>query len=81
MTDPARTESSGNWVAVVSLTVTAECVYTDVRCPQCNKWLYLRPGEINIEVRVIPRVNAASGRGRIVPCGRCTMICEVIEHP
>lgn len=81
MTDPARSETSGAWIACVSLTVTAECVYTDIRCTRCQKQLYLSPGEIKIEVRIIPRANAASGRGRIVKCRRCTSLCEVIEHP
>jgi hypothetical protein len=38
------------------------------------------PGLTRVEVRMIQTNAERSGRGRVVSCGRCRRLCEVVEH-
>lgn len=67
-------------VAFVTLTVTASAIFTDARCPACNRIVMLVPGVIDIEVRSVQGPSGASGEHRVVPCKRCGSYCEVREH-
>jgi DNA-directed RNA polymerase subunit RPC12/RpoP len=68
-------------VASVTLTVTAVVVvYTDVRCPACNRRVMAVPGRPTLEVRVRRSDAERSGRGVVTGCGRCKALIEVIER-
>lgn len=69
-------------VALVSLTVMEnDTVYSDARCPQCNRKLMSMPGEPPLEVRA-PRLHGhrLTGRGPVTVCPRCSTLCEVVSH-
>ena len=53
--------------------------YSVVRCPECYRRLMDVPGEPHIQTRTV-EANRASGRGRVIRCGRCHSDIEVIEH-
>jgi hypothetical protein len=67
--------------ASVTLTVTATVVvYTDVRCPACNRLVMTVPGRPVLEVRVHRTNQDRLGRGAVVGCGRCKGLVEVIHR-
>ncbi|HLB55143.1 MAG TPA: hypothetical protein VJK71_08545 [Gemmatimonadales bacterium] len=66
-------------VALCTVTVTAVAVYTDARCPGCQRLIMAIPGLVTLEVRRVATTTDRSGRGRVVTCKRCGL-CEVIEH-
>ena len=67
-------------VALVSLTVVAAAVYTAAHCPDCDRWLYLAPGNVTIVAHRIQRAAEGTGMGRVVGCKRCGTLCEIVEH-
>jgi hypothetical protein len=72
----------GSHVALVTVSVTARAtvIYTDARCPTCNRRVMSVPGTMTLDVRVVANDAARSGRGRVVGCKRCATLCEIIEH-
>lgn len=78
--------SSAHRVALCSLTVVhverRALVFTDARCPDCDKILMFVPGVVIVEVRPVRTIADRSGRGRVVRCpnDRCKHYAEVIEH-
>lgn len=67
-------------VALCSLTVTRAIVFTDARCPGCNRKLMAIPGVVSVESRLVRTNDQRSGRGRVVSCRRCSSLVEIIEH-
>lgn len=79
-------------VALSSLTVcttatATRAIFTDARCPArrpdgrtCHRRLMAIPGVVQIETRVVQSDTERSGRGRVLSCGRCSALVEVIEH-
>ena len=66
--------------ALVSLTVAAAVIiYTDVRCPCCDRKLMEIPGVSALRVRGLLHAADRSGRGPVVSCGRCGTLCEITK--
>ena len=73
--------TSATVMAAVTITVaTVVVVYTDVRCPRCNRRVMAVPGRPLLEVRVRESDQDRSGRGVVTGCGRCKALVEVIER-
>ena len=63
-------------VTLAAMTVT----YRRVECPECGRLLASAPST-KIEVRPLRGgYRVASGRGPVVWCRHCDLLCEVIEH-
>lgn len=74
------TNSQAAHAALATLTIVAGAVvFSDARC-LCGRKIMAIPGIVTIEVRAVASNDRASGRGRVVSCGRCRTLCEVIEH-
>lgn len=73
-------------MALCSLTVVhveqRALVFTDARCPDCDRIIMFVPGVVTLEVRPCRTIDQRSGRGRVVRCpnDRCRHYAEVIEH-
>jgi hypothetical protein len=74
-----QSQGASSFPVLVSLTITASVVYTDVRCI-CNRRVMSVPGVVAVEVRVVKSDADRSGRGRVLSCKRCSSLLEVIEH-
>ncbi len=66
----------------VSITVSQRAfpVYTDARCPHCNRRIMSLPGSPILEPKIVENEAARSGRGIAVACPSCRRLVEVIVH-
>jgi len=80
MTAPFRATCSVALVARVTMTVSRAVVFTDVRCPSCQRRVMAIPGKPTLDVRVVQSDADRSGRGRVISCKRCSALLDVIEH-
>lgn len=58
---------------------TRAVVYSEVRCPKCDRRVMDIPGKVLVQTRIVDK-DRASGRGRVIVCNRCKAYVEVIEH-
>jgi hypothetical protein len=73
--------ASSTVLASVTVTITAfVVVYTDVRCPKCNRRVMSLPGSPLLDVRAHSGEADRLGRGVVVACGRCKALIEAIPH-
>lgn len=69
-------------VASVTVTVTAVVVvYTEVRCPNCNRRVLDIPGNPLLDVRAHRSPTDRLGRGVVCKCDRCKALVEAIVRP
>jgi phage FluMu protein Com len=73
--------ASSTVLASVTVTITAYVVvYTDVRCPNCNRRVMSLPGVPLLDVRAHRAESDRLGRGAVVRCERCKSLVEAIPH-
>jgi uncharacterized protein with PIN domain len=73
--------ASSTVLASVTVTITAfVVVYTDVRCPNCNRRVMSLPGRHAIRALAHRSESDRQGRGAVVRCERCKSLVEAIPH-
>jgi hypothetical protein len=82
MTDPTRTPDAPVVLAArATLTLSVRAVsYVDARCPECARKVAAVPGPCLLDVRAVTSDADRSGRGVVVSCKRCSLLCEIVRR-